>query len=160
MNEYLKFIILELIRRGYDTLNKIIDNLEDVDPKEVENTLKELEDQELIKKVKKGLIVKREVYTLTYNGYEELNRLRSKVEEKLKQASELVRLGRREEASEVLSPLVDFLPLLVMFGFIQDFMLLSFLSSMYGIALPEHNIEEEEVETEVDEVEDVDFDVF
>ncbi|HWQ18012.1 MAG TPA: helix-turn-helix domain-containing protein [Sulfolobales archaeon] len=106
------YAVLEAIARGIDNKDKISEELE-LPETMVEEILRSLEAAGLITRSTKGIIVKRETYSLTPSGWRKLDEWRDRAASDLKKAEELRKTGREEEAIEILQPYLAFLPFLL-----------------------------------------------
>ena len=168
MNKYLTYSILELIKSGNNTIDKLCRAL-NVDRFKIEDMISFLEASGYIQRKKKGFLIKKDVLELTPSGDELRVKLRREISNEIEYATKLVKEERYEEAKQVLQPMVDYIPLLATFGLIQDMLLLSFLADFMGIMLPmtlmssiaASEVEEDDEEFEESDVDtdDMDFDV-
>ena len=106
------YVVLEAIARGIDNKDKISEELE-LPETRVEEILRSLEATGLITRSTKGIIIKRETYSLTPSGWRKLDEWRNMAANDLKKAEELRKTGREEEAIEILQPYLAFLPFLL-----------------------------------------------
>ena len=135
MDKYLMYSILELIKSGNNTIDKLCKAL-NVDRFKIEDMLSFLETSGYVRKRKKGFLIKKEVYELTPSGDELRIKLRREISNEIEYATKLVKEEKREEAKQVLQPMIDYIPLFITFGLIQDMLLLSFLTDFMGLVLP------------------------
>lgn len=121
------YVVLEAIARGIDTRNRISEEL-GLQRERVDEILASLDAMGLIARTARGLIIKREAYTLTPSGWRVLDEWRERARRDLEKAEDLRRAGR-EEAMEVLQPYLAFLPFLLALEHLSIVGLYSFLAS-------------------------------
>lgn len=112
------YLVLETLAAGDKSAAEVARVVE-MGPHDVEAVLTALMGFGLVERREKGLIFKREVYTLTDKGWEVLHVWRSQVKDALERAVELRRRGRVEEAEETLAPLGPILPMLLTLGLLD-----------------------------------------
>lgn len=142
MPEVLEYLVLESIAQGYNEPRKIAELL-NAELDEVLRVLTSLEARGLVTIVRKGLFAKRTAYVLTSKGLEVLMEERERVRDRVKEAERLARIGREEEARELVEPYLTILPLLIATGIVETML----LADLIGL---------EDVETGVEGVEDFD----
>ncbi len=135
MDKYLEYSMLELIKSGNDTPDKLAERL-NMPREDVEQALSALESRGLVERYRKGLLVKKTAYKLTELGEKERVRLREEASKEIEKASQLVRENRYEEAKQVLEPMEEYIPVFASLGLMTDAMLISFLATYMGIMLP------------------------
>ncbi len=106
------YAVLEAIARGIDSRDRISEEL-GLEGNAINEILRGLEAAGLIRRTTRGLIIKREAYTLTPSGWRKLDEWRERAKKDLERAEELRKAGREEEAAELLQPYLAFLPFLL-----------------------------------------------
>ncbi|NPA96640.1 MAG: hypothetical protein GXO32_03460 [Crenarchaeota archaeon] len=104
--------ILIAIAQGAETPDEIARALH-VDKGVVEDLLRKLELEGFVKKETRGLIFKKTVYVLTEKGFERAGRALEKLREVANQLRQMIESGQVDEASQIASAWMSFLPLMV-----------------------------------------------
>jgi len=113
------YVVLEALASGPKTPGEVADMVS-MEEHDVNAILNVLLSNGLVKNVKKGLLFKREAYTLTIKGWDELFRWRDEVKAKLEEVSRLRGEGKYDEAEALLVPLASILPMLFSLGVINE----------------------------------------
>ncbi len=154
-------ILVLLKEKGPLTAEEIAEYLRK-DLNEVLEELKNLENDRLVRRVRKGLIIKKDAYELTPTGLEEAN----KAYEKLKLYAEelkgmLKATAHTADVQEVIHQYLGILPLLILLDLVP-YELLSYIAleqAMLGISETPDVVEDiDEGETEVGDAGDFDVD--
>ncbi|ABP50064.1 MAG: helix-turn-helix domain-containing protein [Pyrobaculum sp.] len=135
------YVVLEALSRGGKTAEEVAE-VAGIEVHDAEAILSTLMAYGLVERREKGLVFRKEVYTLTERGWEVLEKWRHEVRDKLQKAAELRREGLREEADELVAPLAPALPALLAMGMLD----LALYSAALGAAaaVPEEAITEED----------------
>ncbi|BFI74961.1 MarR family transcriptional regulator [Sulfurisphaera ohwakuensis] len=110
-------VLAYLFDKKSATAEEIAENIkEEVDY--VQATLRVLENEKLVRKVKKGFIRKHDAYELTPTGLEEAEKAYEKVQNKANELQQII-----QEGGEIPEDYIDLIPLMAALSLIETMML-------------------------------------
>jgi DNA-binding MarR family transcriptional regulator len=129
------FMVLNSISKNTNTLNKIV-KFTNLSKSEIDNILKELENQKLIvKREKKSFLFGKKIqYDLTDTGFKLLNAKNKELEEKMKQVQQWYTQGDQTQLQSFMGNNRAWLPLMIASG-VMDMLFFTSLMSFAGMAL-------------------------
>jgi len=129
-----KTVVLGVINRGITKFDRI-SRESNVEPKDLELILRELENSGLIRvDEKKGLLGTKIEINPTEEGYREFERQLKILHEKWNQLENTYKSGNKQKLEQKLKEDKSFLPSMMMFGII-DMMMFSMMFSMIGSSI-------------------------
>ena len=127
-------VVLGVISRGTSRFDRISQE-SNVEPKDLEQILKKLENSGLIKvDEKKGWLGTKIEINPTEDGYREFERQLKTLKEKWNELENSYKSGNKQELEQKLKEDKSFLPSMMMFGII-DMMMFSMMFSMIGSSM-------------------------
>tara|TARA_B110000014_G_scaffold108809_1_gene74567 strand:+ start:2664 stop:3194 length:531 start_codon:yes stop_codon:yes gene_type:complete len=135
MNEIAKdLIVLDAISNGINQFDKIV-KVTKIEPREINNILKKLEERKLINlQEKKGWLSKKIELHLTEKGNNEVKERIHELEEKWENMRNAYESNDKQKLQQIMKDEKSFLPTMMFFGII-DMMMFSMMFSMMGIAM-------------------------
>tara|TARA_B100001146_G_scaffold208255_1_gene204240 strand:- start:391 stop:906 length:516 start_codon:yes stop_codon:yes gene_type:complete len=135
MNEIAKdLIVLDAISNEINQFDKIV-KVTKIEPGEINNILKKLEERKLINvQEKKGWLSKKIELQPTEKGNNEVKERIHELEEKWENMKNVYEFNDKQKLQQIMKDEKSFLPTMMFFGII-DMMMFSMMFSMMGIAM-------------------------
>jgi DNA-binding HxlR family transcriptional regulator len=130
-------IVLGAIKNGIKKFDKIQKTTQ-IDPKELNTILEQLENRGLIRvEEKKGWLGKKIEITATEKGAKEVDERIHELQNKWNQMSALYKSGDKEKLKQEMDNNKSFLPMMMFFG-VMDMMMFSMMFGMMGMAMSDY----------------------
>ena len=127
-------IVLGAIQAGIKKFSKI-QEITQIEPKELNSILEQLENGEFIRVVEKnGLLGKKIEIRITEKGSKEVDKQVHELQTKWNQMSTIYKTGDKEKLKEEMEQQKSFFPMMIFFG-VMDMMMFSMMFSMIGITM-------------------------
>jgi DNA-binding HxlR family transcriptional regulator len=130
-------IVLGAIRHGIKKFDKIQKTTQ-IEPKELNTILEQLENRGLIQvEEKKGWIGKKIEIVVTEKGANEVDERVHELQSKWNQMSQLYKTGDKEKLKDYMDTNKSFLPMMMFFG-VMDMMMFGMMFSMMGMPMSDY----------------------
>ncbi len=127
-------IVLGAIQAGIKKFGKI-QEITQIEPKELNSILEQLENRELIRVVEKnGLLGKKIEIRITENGSKEVDKQVHELQTKWNQMSTIYETSDKESLKQYMDENKSFFPMMIFFG-VMDMMVFSMMFSMIGMTM-------------------------
>jgi len=127
-------IVLGAIQAGIKKFDKI-QKITQIEPKELDSILEQLENSEFIRVVEKnGLLGKKIEIMVTEKGSKEVDKQVLELQTKWNQMSTLYKTQDKEELKQYMDENKSFFPMMIFFG-VMDMMMFSMMFSMIGMTM-------------------------
>ncbi len=127
-------IVLGAIQAGIKKFGKI-QEITQIEPKELNLILEQLENREFIRVVEKnGLLGKKIEIRITENGSKEVDKQVHELQTKWNQMSTIYKAGDKESLKQYMDENKSFFPMMIFFG-VMDMMMFSMMFSMIGMTM-------------------------
>ena len=151
-------IVLGAIQAGIRKFDKI-QKITQIEPKELNSILEQLENKEFIRVVeKKGLLGTKVEIMITENGSKEVDKQVHELQTRWNQMSTLYKTQDKENLKQYMDDNKSFFPMMIFFG-VMDMMMFGMMFSMIGMAMSNYVPPESMPEEVNGGMEDSEFDV-
>ncbi len=130
-------IVLGAIKQGIKKFEKI-QKMTQIEPKELNSILEQLEEEGLIRvEKKKGWLGEKIEITTTEEGSKKVDEQVQELQAKWNQMSMIYKTGNKEKLKEEMDNNRSFLPMMMFFG-VMDMMMFSMMFGMMGMAMTDY----------------------